>query len=104
MPRTQQTRWISQVKTESTHPPAGLFAENAATIAKTLASRKVSPEGPLSGLRMLNYFINRAGKGLNPSPRAELGKAKHLLPKTLHAKSASRKPDARTSTRRGRRR
>jgi hypothetical protein len=24
----------------------------------------VSPKGPTSGLRMLTYFINRAGKGL----------------------------------------
>lgn len=104
MPRTQQTRWVSQVKTASTHTLAGLFAKSAATIAKTLASRKVSPEGPQSDLRVLNYFINRAGKGLKPPRRAELEKAKHLLSKKLHAKSASRKPNARTSTRRGRRR
>jgi Protein of unknown function (DUF3175) len=28
---------------------------------------------------MLNYFINRAGKGLSPSRRAKLERAKELL-------------------------
>jgi len=27
MPRKQQRRWVSQVKTNSTHPPAGLFTK-----------------------------------------------------------------------------
>jgi hypothetical protein len=59
-----------RVKTDSTHPPKGLFTRKASTIAKALASNKVSPRGP----RMLTYFINRGGKGLTASRRAELGK------------------------------
>ena len=46
-------RWVAKVTTDSTHPPAGLFNQSAATIAKTLASKKVSPKGPGSGMRML---------------------------------------------------
>ena len=72
-------RWVSGVKTASTHPPEGLFTRSAETIARTLASRKVSPKGPASGMRMLTYFINRAGKGLTSQRRAELEKAKTLL-------------------------
>jgi hypothetical protein len=72
-------KWVAEVKTDSTHPPAGLFTKNAATIAKTLASKKVSPKGPGSGMRMLSYFINRAGSGLTASRRAELERAKVLL-------------------------
>ena len=72
-------RWVSKVKTDSTHPPPGLFTKDAATIARTLRSRRVSPKGPTSGLRMLTYFINRAGKGLSRTRRAELERAKHLL-------------------------
>ena len=72
-------RWISAVRTESTHPPSGLFTKSAATIARTLASRRVSPKGAVSGLRMLTYFINRAGHGLSAERRAELQKAKALL-------------------------
>lgn len=34
-------------------------------------------------MRMLNYFINRAGRGLSPARRAELQKAKSLLAKRL---------------------
>jgi hypothetical protein len=84
MARTKQKRWIAKVKTDSTHPPAGLFTKNASTIARSLASKRVSPKGPQSGLRMLTYFINRAGKGLSPSRRAELERAKRLLSERIH--------------------
>ena len=71
--------WIAKVKTVSTFPPRGLFTRSAATIARALASKEVSPKGPASGMRMLTYFINRAGRGLTPERRAELERAKVLL-------------------------
>ncbi len=76
-------RWVAKVTTNSTHPPVGLFTRSASTIARTLASKKVSPRGPGSGMRMLTYFINRAGRGLSRERRAELEKAKSLLSKRL---------------------
>ena len=79
MPGRKPKRWVAGVKTDSTHPPEGLFTKSAARIARSLASKKVSPKGPVSGLRMLTYFINRAGKGLSADRRAELEKAKRLL-------------------------
>jgi Protein of unknown function (DUF3175) len=79
MPARKKNRWVAKVKTDSTHPPAGLFTKSAATIARTLASKRVSPKGPGSGMRMLTYFINRAGRGLSTARRAELQKAKALL-------------------------
>jgi hypothetical protein len=79
MPNQKSKRWVSQVKTDSTFPPPGLFTRSAATIARTLASKEVSPKGPVSGLRMLTYFINRAGRGLSEERRKELEKAKTLL-------------------------
>src|SRR6266567_7323228 len=81
MPTGRKKRWVSKVKTDSTHPPEGLFTKSAATIARTLASKKISPKGPGSGMRMLTYFINRAGHGLTAHRRAELEKAKSLLSK-----------------------
>jgi len=81
---TKRKRWVASVKTDSTHPPEGLFTRSASTIARTLASKKVSPKGPASGLRMLTYFINRAGKGLSATRRAELEKAKKLLSDRIH--------------------
>ncbi len=81
--RKNPRRWVAKVKTESTFPPDGLFTKSAATIARTLASKKVSPKGPASGMRMLTYFINRAGHGLTEGRRAELEKAKKLLSKTV---------------------
>lgn len=74
-------RWSAQVTatSDATHPPEGLFKKDAATIARTLASKKVSPKGPASGMRMLTFYINRAGNNLSPSRRRELDKAKQLL-------------------------
>jgi len=83
MPVQQKSRWTAKVKTDSTHPPPGLFTKSAATIARTLASRRVSPKGAVSGLRMLTYFINRAGRGLSAERRAELQKAKTLLSRRI---------------------
>jgi hypothetical protein len=56
-----------------------LFNKDASTIARVLASKKVSPKGPGSGMRMLTYFINRAGRNLSPTRRRELERAKKLL-------------------------
>jgi hypothetical protein len=81
--RKPKKRWVATVKTDSTHPPAGLFNKSASTIARTLASPKVSPKGPGSGMRMLTYFINRGGRGLSASRRAELERAKLLLSKRV---------------------
>jgi tRNA(adenine34) deaminase len=74
-----QKKWVRNVKTDSTHPPEGLFKKDPETIARTLASKKVSPKGPGSGMRMLTYFINRAGKGLSARQKARLERAKALL-------------------------
>ena len=71
------------MKTESTYPPEGLFNRSAATIARSLASKKVSPKGPGSGMRMLTFYINRAGRNLSAARRAELEKAKALLSKRI---------------------
>jgi hypothetical protein len=83
MSTQKKNRWVAKVKTDSTHPPEGLFKKSAAIIARTLASKRVSPKGPESGMRMLTYFINRAGHGLSATRKAELEKAKTLLSKRI---------------------
>ena len=86
--KTSKRKWSAGVTSDSTHPPKGLFTRNASVVARTLASKRVSPKGPASGMRMLNYYINRAGKNLSAKRRAELRKAKTLLSKWIkHAKS-----------------
>lgn len=72
-------KWSAKVDTDSTHPDEGLFNQSASAIAKALASKKVSPKGPASGMRMLNFYINRAGKNLSSERHAELEKAKDKL-------------------------
>jgi len=51
----------------------------AKNIAESLASRENSPQGPSSGLRLLTFYMNYAGKWLSPSRRRNLEKAKKLL-------------------------
>jgi hypothetical protein len=87
---SQGKRWVGKVKTVSTYPPEGLFTKDASTIARSLASKKVSPKGPGSGMRMLNYFINRAGRTLSRSRRAELTRAKELLSKRIERENTRR--------------
>ena len=89
MATKKTNRWVAKVKTDSTHPPEGLFTKSAGVIARSLASKKVSPKGPVSGLRMLTYFLNRGGKGLSEERRAELEKAKTLLSKRVHRAAAT---------------
>lgn len=72
-------KWSASVTTDSTYPEQGLFNKDAETIARELASKKVSPKGPGSGMRMLTFYINRAGKNLTAGRRRELERAKGLL-------------------------
>lgn len=72
-------RWVRTVRTESTAPPPKTFAGSAEHIARTMASKRVSPKGLGSGIRMIQYFINRAGKNLPATRRRELERAKRIL-------------------------
>jgi hypothetical protein len=82
-------KWVARVTTDSTHPAKGLFTKDAATIARSLASKRVSPKGPGSGMRMLNYFINRGGHNLSASRRRELEKAKKLVSRRIQKAKAA---------------
>jgi tRNA(adenine34) deaminase len=90
---TTKKKWSAKVDTDSTHPDEGLFNKSATAIAKALASKKVSPKGPASGMRMLNFYINRAGKNLSKERHAELEKAKSKLSDII-AKQKSEAPKA----------
>ena len=72
-------RWSAEVRSVSTHPPPGLFAKDAETIARVMARPEVSPKGIGSGIRMVQLFINRAGRNLPARQRRELERAKRLL-------------------------
>ncbi len=81
-------KWSASVTTDSTHPQQGLFNKDAKTIARELASKKVSPKGPSSGMRMLTFYINRAGKNLPEKRLKVLEEAKELLHKKIAAGKA----------------
>jgi tRNA(adenine34) deaminase len=75
----RKRRWSAEVRTVSTYPPPGLFTRDAETIARVMASPEVSPKGLGSGIRMVQFFINRAGRNLPARQRRELERAKRLL-------------------------
>jgi tRNA(adenine34) deaminase len=78
--KTRNTKkWVQGVKTVSTFPPEGLFTKDAETIAKSLSSKRVSPKGIGSGIKMIQYFINRSGSGLSARRKHELEKAKRIM-------------------------
>ncbi len=87
-------KWSATVTTDSTHPQAGLFNKDARTIARELASKSVSPKGPSSGMRMLIFYINRAGKNLPAKRLKVLEEAKELL----HQKIVAGKERAKKGT------
>jgi hypothetical protein len=92
-------KWSAGVNTESTYPQEGLFKKDAATIARSLASKKVSPKGPGSGMRMLTFYVNRAGKNLPKSRLRVLQRAKELLHERIKAQKdgMARRPARRRS-------
>ncbi|HEX3891122.1 MAG TPA: DUF3175 domain-containing protein [Terracidiphilus sp.] len=91
---TSARKWSGKVHTVSTYPPEGLFTKGPQAIARALASKKVSPKGPSSGMRMLNFFINRAGKTLSASRKAKLERAKALLSERIKTARGARKKAA----------
>ena len=90
-------KWVQDVTTDSTHPQHDLFTKDAETIAKAMATKKVSPKGIGSGIRMIQYFINRAGDNLPAARKKELERAK----KILQEKSRKQKARAAEKAKRG---
>jgi tRNA(adenine34) deaminase len=95
--RAAKRKWVRTVTTDSTHPPPRTFTGSAAEIARKMARNDVSPKGLGSGIRMIQYFINRGGRNLSKTRRAELERAKRILQRRAARQEAS----ARNAKRRG---
>lgn len=89
--RKSDRRWSGKVNTVSTFPPPNTFNKDAETVARIMASKKVSPKGLGSGIRMIQFFINRAGKNLSSEQKDQLEKAKHILQERNRAEKAKAK-------------
>jgi len=100
---TGSRRWVAQVKTDSTHPSGGLFTREPGEIARVMASPRVSPGGIGSAIRMVQFFINRGGKGLPATRRHRLERAKQMLQQMRrHERATARASHARAGARRAR--
>lgn len=93
-PRTHKSskkkphKWSRKIHTVSTYPPEGTFKKDAKSVARIMGSKKVSPKGLGSGIRMITMYINRAGKNLDSHQKEELEKAKHILQRKNAARKA----------------
>ena len=56
-----------------------------------MARKDVSPNGVGSGIRMIQYFLNRGGRGLSATRRAELERAKRILQRRAAARKKTTK-------------
>lgn len=83
MQKKKAKKWVQDISTDSTSPPEGIFTKDAETIARVMARKDVSPLGIGSGIKMVQYFINRGGKGIPKERREELEKAKKILQERL---------------------
>jgi tRNA(adenine34) deaminase len=72
-------RWKIRAETASTFPPPGLFTKDAETIARVMATTRVSPKGLGSAIRMIQYLLNRGGSNLPARRRRTLERAKRIL-------------------------
>lgn len=95
--RGENARWVRSVKTVSTFPPPGTFQKDAESIARIMASPRVSPKGLGSAIRMVQFYLNRGGSGLGASRRRTLEKAKRLLQQKRAAREAGRRRSSRIS-------
>ena len=86
--KTIRRKWSADVKTDSTFPPAGTFTKPGEEVARIMATRKVSPLGLGSAIKMVQMFINRSGRNLDAQRRKELEKTKRILQRKLREKSA----------------
>jgi len=75
MPR----RFPPRADAAATCVPPGLLTQDAATIARVLATPRVCPKGLGSGIRMLQFVLNRSGRSLSARRRRELERAKRIL-------------------------
>ncbi|HEX4415475.1 MAG TPA: DUF3175 domain-containing protein [Lacipirellulaceae bacterium] len=77
--KNSDAKWSSKVKTISTYPPKDLYTKDAKTIARVMATKKVSPHGLGSAIQMVQFYINRAGRNLSSTRFHELERAKQIL-------------------------
>jgi hypothetical protein len=89
--RATKRKWVRDVTTDSTAPPPGTFTGSATEIARKMARKDVSPKGLGSGIRMIQYFINRGGRNLTRTRRAELERAKRILQRRAAGRKATAK-------------
>lgn len=94
---TGKKRWIGRVaaSSDALDLPKGIFSRPARGVAAGLkrsahASRRRKGSEFQSAMSMLNYHINRGGRGLAPAQRRRLERAKEELRRLYGRPSRSR--------------
>jgi hypothetical protein len=71
--------FTGEKRKDATFFPRGSMNLPAEEIVELAKNKEVAPQGPISAIRFLNYYHNRAGKQLKPERRAEIRKAVTML-------------------------
>lgn len=78
------------MKSDSDRIPANLFAEPPEKIVEFLTSKDVFPQGAASGMRVLTFYMSQSSRGLSPSRRRNLEKARKMLSARVNMEMAER--------------
>ena len=81
-------------------PASGPFYQKRIRHCAKPGIKKGFTKGPQSGMRMLNYYINRAGRNLSSTRRRELNRAKSLLSQGIRAYQTRKRQRSRIETKR----
>ena len=73
--KTSKHKWSAGVKTDSTFPPAGTFTKPGDEVARIMATRKVSPGGLGSAIKMVQMFNQSVRQQLKRGPQTRIGKS-----------------------------
>jgi hypothetical protein len=100
-----QSNWRDDVGIYSARLLAGLFSKDPDTIAGSFSSNISSREDMVSGVRLINFYLNHSAKGMNASRRRSLEKARKILSDKLDKDFRERETELRkiASTRRAER-
>jgi len=71
--------FTGEKRTDATFFPSGTLKKGPLSIYKVGKDPGYAPTGPASSIRFLNYYMNRAGKNLDPEQKAKIEKARLML-------------------------
>lgn len=74
---------------DATFFPEGVMSKSSREIVRVSRNKRYAPGGIGSAIKYITYYLNRAGKGLDPEQRARIERAREILQKQNAKEKAS---------------